>query len=102
MKIKVNTEVLRSAADSIDARTAAVMYAVDDLRTVIDRSATYWEGAGQDAHVSAYRQKLEKVEQAIARYRENAQDLRKEAGIYESAERINTQISGMLTGDVLF
>jgi len=102
MKIKVNTEVLRSAADSIDARAAAVMLTVDDLKAVIERSAVYWEGMGQNAHVGTYRKKLEKVEQAISRYRENAQDLRTEAGIYESAERINNQISDILPGDVLF
>lgn len=102
MKIRVSTEALRAAADSIDAKTAAVMKTVDDLKTVIERSAAYWEGTGQNAHVSTYRQKFAKIEQAIGRYRENAQDLRKEAGIYESAERSNIQMSDMLTGDVLF
>lgn len=101
IRIKVSTEALRAAAETIDSKTNAVLNAAENLGNTIEKSAYYWEGHGQEAHIGNYRKKVARIEQAIARYRENANDLRNAAGIYDSAEGENVAAAAMLSGDLI-
>ena len=84
--IKVKTEKLISTAGDVETKIQRVEQAFRNIEQTIEASRTYWQGEGASAHIKAYRKKVETVQTALKRFRENVTDLQSIAGIYEKNE----------------
>ena len=84
--IKVKTEKLVSTAGEVEIRIQRVEQAFRNIEQTIEASRSYWQGEGASAHMKAYRKKVEVIQTALKRFRENVIDLQSIAGVYEKNE----------------
>lgn len=99
--LKVSTEALREASTEVYARVNNSRAAFDEIRDIINSSRAYWEGKGNEAYISSFSRKTERINEALRRFEENAADLEKMAGVYDSAERKNTASSSAIPTNLI-
>lgn len=99
--LRVKTEQLLTTADEASRQIDRMEKAFTDAQNVIEKSRNYWEGSGQDSHVSHYRKRIENIQVALKRFRENVTDLQQMAGVYVEAEKNTTSIAQQLQTDII-
>jgi len=100
-KLKVTTEVLREVASEVYENVSNTRSAFDEIRNIVNSSRSHWEGYGNEAYLKSFFRKTDRINEALRRFTENASDLEKMAGIYESVERENTSITEGLPQNVI-
>ena len=101
MKIRVATEQLRAAADNAEKCIDKMSRKIEMVTEVVRGSGRYWEGEGQEAFVRSYWNHVEKSGKALDAFRDNVNDLREIAGIYDATESAATEESQPLPSDVI-
>ena len=99
--IVVSTESLSAAADEVDRQIDQVQRAFETIEKTASGTSSYWEGNGRESFYAAYQRKTEKIRTALARFREQTQDLRTMAGIYQETESAAIELAQPLSGDVI-
>ena len=99
--LRVETEVLKQQSEEVERAITQLQSIFDDIEAVIFSVDSYWEGDGADSHKNVYRQRMDAVDEIYKRFRENVNDLREMAGIYEYAEEINENEADTLPSDVI-
>jgi len=101
MKITVDTEQLKIKSDDALTQIQNVENTFRTITDIVNRSAGYWEGAGQEQYYKAFRDKSDHINAVLLRYRENANELRQIGGIYDSAEKSAVEAADSLPTDVI-
>lgn len=101
MKIRVTTQQLRAAADEASGYIDKVSKQFEQIESIVNATAGYWEGDGQAAFRKSYTDRLEKIEKALRGFQDNVDDLRKIAGIYEVTEEEAAESVEPLLSDVI-
>ena len=101
MHIKVKTEALQEAADDVRRQVSVVRELFEQMGQTVANSASYWEGAGNQAYIQYWNRKRDQVEKFLRMYEENADDLEKIVGVYAEAENRSTGFSENLCGSVI-
>ena len=99
--IKVTTEELVRAADNVETFIGNMRDIFGEIDAVVSRSSSYWDGDGHNSHISSYEKRQERVMTALARFQENAEDLKTIAGVYEKAEDENVTQAQALPTDII-
>lgn len=101
MRLKVKTEVLLTIAGEVEGQISAMRQQFDEINSIVNRSASYWEGEGQVSYVQKYRSKCDSIETALRRFSENVTDLRTIAGVYTATEAAAVETANTLSSDVI-
>ena len=101
MVIKVSTERMRAAADSVESKMNVMRDSFDELDSIMRNCTSYWEGDGADHYRQVYDSYKDDISEVLARLREQIMDLRQMAGIYEQTEQTNTSKGASLPDDVI-
>ena len=99
--IKVNTEQLQSVASEVDVSIRNLEQTFREIGEIIDRSKNYWEGEGNNRHISTYHSYVDNTAAIFRRFRENVTDLQIIAGNYVLAENTAKEVSGVLETDII-
>ena len=99
--IRVSPEQLLSTAGEVEEKIKKVEEAFRTLGCLVDESGRYWEGDGNLAFQRAYRKMKEEMLRVLNGFRENAENLKKIAGVYESNERSITEYNESLRVDMI-
>lgn len=99
--VKAAPEVLLEKADAVAARVQSMRRHFETVSQAVNRSSGYWIGAAGDTHRRVYQERQEEIEEALLRFQENAEDLRKIAQNYMSAGREAVEIAESLPEDVI-
>ncbi len=99
--IKVTTEQLYAAAEDAEQAISRVTEDFSAISDCVTRSAYYWEGEGDEAHIRKMKKQMEKVEQMLDRFAEDARDLKVMAGIYDAAHQETVTYAQSLSTDVI-
>ena len=99
--IKVDTSVLEARADVAEKQIQNVRNHFESIAQIVNRSTSYWEGDANDAHRREYGEYQDDIEECLARFQENVDDLRKIAGIYKENEQVNTEFSHELPDNLI-
>lgn len=97
MTIRVKTEQLVTVAGSVEAKIQRLERVFSDIEQSINTSRQFWEGDGVSAFLVAYRSKQDTIKTTFQRFRENVEDLREIAGVYEQAEHTAAEKNATLT-----
>ena len=100
-KFRVNTDTLKSKADSVSASVAQMITAQEALTKAVTNMDMYWEGDGRNAKREEYMEKKEMMETIVNRLQEYPTDLLEIAGVYEQAETANVSHQQALSSDVI-
>lgn len=101
MEIRVQTNTLITAAADVEQKIKDLGNIFGAIEQRVRGSADYWEGSGAGNHLRAYLGKVEMIRTALARFKENADDLKKIAGVYEEAEHKIATRNQVLPTDLL-
>ena len=99
--IKVRTEELIAKADEVSRKVGDMQTAIDDAETLLGKTSSYWVGDAGDKKRSDFVKKKKIVDEVINRFREYPTDLLKMAGLYEEAEKVNTDRPAGLPNDFI-
>lgn len=99
IEIKVTPEHLRTTAGSVEAKIQRLEQVFSAIQQRINKGRGYWDGEGVSAYIAAYRSKDEAIRTAFRRFRENVEDLREIAGVYDQVERQITNNNMALSSD---
>lgn len=99
--LKVSTQQMKQTADSTRAMLNSLKSDFEEIERSVNRTKQYWEGKAAEHYRTTFEQNKETVSEAIARLNEEIEDLQKMAGVYESAENVNTTYASDLPSDVL-
>lgn len=101
MHIKVTPENLRAISGDVEQKIKKVENAFGQLEEVVQRTAAYWEGEGQRKFVQSYEIRSDDYERIFLSFREHIVNLQQIAGIYQEAEKDNTDFSKELLTAVI-
>lgn len=99
ISIKVKTEELVSTAGDVEQKIQNLEQMFQRVEQTVQASRSYWDGEGRSAYWSAYQKKMQIIQTALRRFRENVTDLREIAGVYEAGEREAAAINTALRVD---
>lgn len=99
--IKVTPEELYAKSDDIRHSTESMNKRFQNMKNIVKRSSSYWEGEAKNSYVSVYESFQEEIQETIARLTEHVEDLNKMAGVYQSAEKEAQEIAASLPDDVI-
>ncbi|MDO5476429.1 MAG: WXG100 family type VII secretion target [Eubacteriales bacterium] len=99
--ITVSTEELRRISEEVDHQIDQVQRAFEEIENRVSRTSFYWEGNGRESFSAAYQRKTDTIRTSLNRFREQTQDLRTMAGIYDETELAATELSGSLSDNVI-
>lgn len=85
--IAVKMDRLITSAADVETKIQRLEQAFSNIDQTITGSRRYWEGEGVSAYQTAYQKKMDTIKTALRRFRENVDDLREIAGVYEQTER---------------
>ena len=97
--IKVTPQRLVKISGEVDAKIKTLENALRDIDQQIRNSKKYWEGDANSTHIQTYQKKVDVINPALKRFRENTNDLRSIAGVYTQAEERAKQNVGALKVD---
>lgn len=101
MKIKVSTEALIAAASEASAQISRVSAEFDEIDRTVKNSSSYWEGEGHDAYLGSYSRRIDRIQNALNRFKEHITDLEQIAGVYEETETEVMESTDPLPMDVI-
>lgn len=101
IQIRVSTDVLAQRANAVEQKIRQVRQKFEKIGQITERSRSYWEGNANEAHRREYKEYIDEIEEALARFQENVSDLRKIGNIYQDAEAESEEISQDLPLDVI-
>ena len=96
---KVTPQRLVEVSGEVDAKIRTLENALRDIDQQVRGSKKYWEGDANSAHMQTYQKKVDVINQALKRFREHTDDLRRMAGVYTQAENKATQNARALKVD---
>lgn len=99
--IKVTTEQLYEAAAEAENAIDKVAGDFSSIADCVTKSSDYWEGEGNKAHIQKMKKSMEKVEQMLKRFKEDAEDLKAMAGTYDIAHQKTVDYTQSLSTDVI-
>lgn len=99
--LKVTPDVLRNTASEVQSLTRALQADFDDLQARVSRTTSYWVGAAGDQYRREFDAKKKDTSEMLTLLGKYPTDLLSMAGIYDTAERTNTQNTGALPSDIL-
>ena len=98
----VTPSELQSKSVSVNGISGKMQSKYDELKTIIDHSATYWTGEGGNAHRAKFKAQEKDVDDMFNRIKEHVADLQSMAGVYISTEEeIKSTIQESLPSDVI-
>ena len=101
MKIKVDTERLKTASAAAMAEIQGTSNVFNTIRGIVYHSHNYWEGDGQREYCQAFDSKSENISNIIRRYRDNANELMQMADNYDVTEKAAVEEAQSLPVDVI-
>lgn len=99
--VMVETGRLLQAAEDLWSRVNRLESSFLEMEQIMDRTRGYWLGEAGEAHRNAFLKQQGRRAEAVLRLSEHVADLRKMAGVYESAEREAMEAARSLPGDVI-
>ena len=100
-QIKVNTDILRSKADSVTGKVSLMEGDLNEIKDIVARTANYLIGEGGDTQRKNYTDKQAFVEEMVRRLKEYPVDLLQMAGIYEKTENEIEEMPHTLSANVI-
>ena len=100
-RIKVSTEQLIRAADSVNVIINEMRAAYDEMNSIVSGTSYYWRGTAGDAKRKMYYDKRETAEQLLKFLSPYPTDLLKMAGVYAESEAANVQLPASLSSDII-
>ena len=100
-QLKVSTEILKAQSDELKANIEQIKQDWSEIRTIVARTKSYWEGKASDEHQRRLEALADDADTAIARLLEHPEDLLEMAGIYDSTESRIISINEGLPADVI-
>lgn len=85
--IAVKTDRLITSAADVESKIQRLEQVFSNIDRTVTGSRRYWEGEGVSAYQAAYQKKMDVIKTALRRFRENVDDLREIAGVYEQTEQ---------------
>ena len=101
IEIKVSTDRLKEVAGDVNTQIDRAGNAFSAIEQTVKAASSYWEGEGHNAQFNAYFRRLEQIQVALRRFRENVTDLEKIAGIYEATEAEATELTSSLPNNII-
>lgn len=100
-QVKVDTKVLRTTASEVTSLVKALQTDFDNLQNRVGKTTRYWAGAAGDQYRREFSAEKKETSEMLTLLGKYPTDLLSMAGIYEEAERENTQNSAALPSDIL-
>jgi len=100
-QVKVETSVLRSTASEVTSLTRALQGDFDELQNCVKQTSRYWVGAAGDQYRREFNAEKKETSEILTLLGKYPTDLLTMAGVYEKAERDNTQNTSALPSDIL-
>ena len=100
-RLKVDTNVLRTTASEVKSLTRTLQNDFDELQNCVKQTSRYWVGAAGDQYRREFDAEKKETSELLKVLGQYPTDLLSMAGIYDEAERTNTQISSALPTDIL-
>lgn len=100
-KILVTPEELKAKSTEVSNKVADMTTHFTQLKSYVDKTATYWIGDGGDVHRQQYADLVDEVEEILKRLAEHPKDLLEIAGVYSDVEKQIEEFSMALPGDVI-
>ena len=101
VQVKVDTNVLRSTASEVRSLARTLQGDFDDLQNCVKLTSRYWVGAAGDQYRREFDAEKEETSELLTLLSKYPTDLLSMAGIYDEAERLNTQSNSALPSDIL-
>lgn len=99
--IKVNAAVLSDKAQTVSRQIKNMENCLEQLDTIIGRTAYYWMGEAGERHRALYREQKPRVEEMMKRLKEHPADLLAIAQNYGMAESAVQSIAAELPDNVI-
>ncbi len=99
--IKVSPDILIAKADEVESGISRMRQLFSNVKSSIDRTASYWEGEAGDLHRRAYLKRQAEVEEMLKKLRQRVNELEQLAASYTDAERANTSAANALATNVI-
>ncbi len=99
--IKVRTEVLKGVVSGVTSKINHVQKAFSDIDSFISLTSRYWESVGHNTMLEQYSIRRDDYSRIFSAMNEHFLNLQKIAGIYEAAEKSNTEMINELSSDVI-
>ncbi len=100
-QIIVTTEALVNQADEVAALISEVSGHFDNMKSVVNRTHSYWIGRAGNMHRDKYIKAQPDIDVAIRRLKEHVVDLKTMAGVFDSAEREAQREAESLISEVI-
>lgn len=102
VELLVTPEVLHTKAVEVEKNVTNMRQRFENMKTLIDKSKSYWIGEAGDLHRQNYSEQQENIQMILNRLAEHPVDLRQIAQTYSDVElKIEETIIQALPGDVL-
>lgn len=100
--LRVSPEVMYAKAQEAETQLNRMKQSFETMQSMVQGSATYWQGEAGDTHRTTYQTCEKKAEEIFKRLKEHVDDLRLMAAGYEDAERAAVSQIETLSSDVIF
>lgn len=100
-QVKVDTNILRSTASDVTGLIRALQSDFDNLQDRVRRTNRYWAGAAGDQYRVEFDEEKKETSELLSLLAKYPTDLLSMAGVYDEAERVNTQNTSVLPSDIL-
>ena len=101
MVIKVKTEVLQSASTDLKSKVANAKDTFDEIASIINRTAAYWDGKGHTSMAKKYSNCKDDADRIFDAIKKHAENLEIMANVYAVTEQSAISSTDMLSGDVI-
>ncbi len=100
-ELRVEPIVLKNKALEVDRLADEMDRRFRQMESYINSTRNMWIGEAGDLHRKLYEQKKDKINEMLRRLKEHPKDLMIMAGVYDDAEKGNTEDASLLRGDVI-
>lgn len=101
IRIKASPQALQDGASEVEKIARELQSRFQSVEEAVSRSEGYWQGDAAEAHRNVYREMKEDAEEILARFQEQAVDLRGIAANYLEAEQDVKNRAADLPSDVI-
>lgn len=95
-QLTVTPEELDAQATAVEAKLSVMKELFEDVNTLVSGTESYWIGMAGDAHRESYHSRMDGIQEMLRRYEEHVRDLRRMAGVYQTAEKAATFVADTL------
>lgn len=99
--LKVDTQQLKTTADTVRKQIRSMQQAFDSLQTTVSRSSYYWQGQAADEYRKAFSGERDTTAEMFQRLSDIPDALEKIAGVYEGGEDKAKEIASGLPTDFI-